>query len=122
MAEENKEQSQQQPPQPEVEFVVPDPEDELFTTYANNVRLGYTHFDIRMLFGEVVDTTLTKVVVEERAHITISYLQAKLLVIMLGQAIALHESLFGEVKVPSGADTFSTASIQATVPPGASRR
>jgi hypothetical protein len=119
---EEKEQPHQQPPQPEVEFVVPDPKETLFTTYANNVRLAWTHFDVRMLFGEIIDSNMEKIIVEERAQITISYRQAKLLMLMLAQAIAQHESLFGEVKVLTDATAFSTMNIQATVPPGASHR
>jgi len=122
MAEENKEQPSQEQPQAEVEFVFPDPEDQLFTTYANNIQLGWTHSDVRMVFGEVVDSTPKKVTVEQRAHITISYLQAKVLMLMLAQAIAQYETVFGEVKMPAGSTTFKTASTEANVTPGVSAR
>lgn len=125
MTEENKDQPEQphsQPTQANVEFVVPDPDDALFTTYTNNIRLGWTHSDIRMLFGEIVDATPEKIIVEERAQITISYFQAKLLMLLLAQAIAQHESQFGEIKIPSGAAAFNATSIQGNVPPGASAR
>ena len=45
-----------------------DPETGLFTTYANNVQLGWTHFDVRMIFGEVVDAQTDKLIVEQRAQ------------------------------------------------------
>lgn len=85
-----------------IEFVVPDPEGGIFTTYANNVQLGFTMFDLRMIFGEIVDVQPNKILVEQRAHITISYLQAKLLLALMSQAIAKHEAQFGEIKLPPG--------------------
>jgi len=109
-------------PQPKVEYVVPDPEGGIFTTYANNVQLGFTHYDLRMLFGELVDATPEKLVIEQRAQVTISYLQAKLLMMVLGQAITQHESLFGEVKIPPDMLALNTTTTTATNPPAYSRK
>lgn len=98
MSEEKKEQPQE-PRQAEVEFVVPDPDSSLFTAYANNVQIGWTYYDLRMMFGEVVEVLPEKIVIEQRAQITVSYLQAKVLVHLLSQAVAKHESIFGEIKL-----------------------
>jgi len=108
-----------QPQQPaKVEFVVPDPESGLFTTYANNVQLGWTNFDVRMIFGEVVDAQVDKLIVEQRAQVTISYLQAKLLMFLLGQAVSQYETIFGELKIPEGLLTFELTKTEAKVTPG----
>jgi len=121
MPEENKEQPPVQA-QATVEFVVPDPEGGILTTYANNIQVAWTDFDVRMLFGEVVDTRPDKIIVEQRVQVTVSYLQAKLLLLMLSQVVARYEPAFGEIKIPAGAHTFNVTSTQAAVPPGASSR
>ena len=102
MAEESKEQPLPPQKQVEVEFVVPDPDDPLFTTYANNIQLAWTHFDTRLLFGEVVSSDPEKIIVEQRAQITISYMQAKLLMLMLAKAVQQYESIFGQINLPTG--------------------
>jgi len=104
--------------QPHVEFVVPDPEGGLFTTYANNIQVGFTLFDIRMVFGEVVETQPDKIVVEQRAQVTVSYLQAKLLVMILAKAIADQEARFGEIRIPEGLVSLQTSSTEVKIPPG----
>ncbi|HUA18374.1 MAG TPA: DUF3467 domain-containing protein [Bryobacteraceae bacterium] len=116
MSDEKKEQ------QPKLEYVVPDPEGGIFTTYTNNIQLGFTHFDLRMLFGELVEATPERVVIEQRVQVTISYLQAKLLMLMLAQAIGQHEKGFGEVKIPDELLTFNSVSATAAIPPGVSAR
>jgi hypothetical protein len=115
------EKTEQQPPQPNVEYVVPDPEGGIFTTYSNNVQLGFTNFDLRMLFGELVEATPEKIVIEQRVQVTLSYLQAKLLMLMVAQAIAQHEAVFGEVKIPQDFALNSVTST-ANTPPGVSAR
>jgi hypothetical protein len=107
------------PQQASVEFVVPDPEDTLFTTYANNVALAWTHFDVRMVFGEVVETMPEKIVVEQRAQITISYPQAKLLMMALAQVLGQYETTVGEVRLPADF-AFTSTNTRADVPPGVS--
>ena len=72
----------------------------MFTTYANDTKLAWTHYDVRMVFGEIVDTLEDKIIVEQRAQVTISYMHAKLLMVMLNQAITQYESIFGELKLP----------------------
>jgi hypothetical protein len=125
MSDESKEQSKDQPaalPQVNVEYVVPDPEVGLFTAYANDTKVAWTHFDIRMVFGEIVDTLVDKIVVEQRAQITISYLQAKLLTLMLNQAVTQHEQIFGAMKLPEEGLTFSSSKAQGTPNPEMSFR
>ena len=116
MPDENKPQSPLDG-QPQVEFVIPDP-DGIFTTYANNIQVGYTIFDVRFVFGEVVETHPEKIVVEQRAQVTISYLQAKLLNLMLAQLIAEQEARVGEIRIPTGTAEIRSATTAAKVPIG----
>jgi hypothetical protein len=117
MPEESNEQNKGQS-RVNVEFVVPDPDSALFTTYANNIQVATTIHDVRMIFGETVDFLATKVVVEQRAQITISYFQAKMLMTILGQAVVAHEAQFGEMKL--GPDIFNVgaSATVGTVQPG----
>jgi hypothetical protein len=104
MTDDNKahEQQEQETLRPKLEYVVPDPESDLFTTYANNVQLGSTVYDMRMIFGELVEATTDKFVIEQRAHITVSWLQAKILSEMIARLVAVYESQHGEIKIPPG--------------------
>jgi hypothetical protein len=125
MSDESSKQNTGQAVEPQlvkVEFVVPDPDSPLFTTYANNVQVAATIHDIRMIFGETVDLLPTKIVVEQRAQITISYLQAKMLMSILGQAVANHESKFGEIKLTPEIFNVGSVATIGTVPPGATSR
>jgi len=116
MREENVQQPQPSG-QPQIEFVIPDP-DGIFTTYANNIQLGYTIYDVRFVFGEVVEAHPDKIVVEQRAQVTISYLQAKLLQMMLAQAIAAQESLVGEIRLPFGVAELQSGTTAVKPPIG----
>lgn len=113
MSDENKEQNKNQPvvPQVKVEFVVPDPDSTLVSTYANNIQVSWTHFDVRMVFGEIVDLLPTKIIIEQRAQVTVSYLQAKILQNLLTQAISQYETLFGELKLPHGILETNTTTV-----------
>lgn len=85
---------------PTLDLVVP--EDGIFTTYANHMMLGYTPFDIRIVFGEIVESSPETVQVEQRAQVTLSWIQAKALREYLTQLIQRHEAEGGEIKMPQG--------------------
>jgi hypothetical protein len=89
---------------PKINLVFPDPEDGLFTTYSNHVQIGFTQMDVRLVFGEVVDSTAGTITVEQRTNVTMSWLQAKILIANLTQVVSDYESRFGELKLPPGAD------------------
>src|ERR1700735_2810054 len=81
-----------------IEYV--EPEDGLFVTYANNIVYGFTPTDVRLIFGEVVDFNKGAATVEQRAHVTIAWMQAKVLREVLAALVAQHEKVFGEIRVP----------------------
>jgi hypothetical protein len=83
-------------PERQVEFV--EPEDGVFRTYANHHRVGWTGYDMRILFGELVDVQPDKYVIEETAHVTMSWVQAKLLLDNLQRLIADYEAKNGPLQ------------------------
>jgi hypothetical protein len=125
MSDESKEQNKDQSAdmrQVKVEYVVPDPEGGLFTAYANDTKLAYTNYDVRMVFGEVVDVLPDKIIVEQRAQVTISYLHAKFLIHALNQAVLQYEAVFGEIKLPQEVADLNFSKAQGTPSPEASFR
>jgi hypothetical protein len=74
----------------------------MFFTYANHLQIGFTHFDVRLVFGEVVDVGPDSVSVEQRAQVTLSWGQAKLLHHTLGEVVRNYEAAQGTIKLPEG--------------------
>ena len=83
-------------PQKEWDFV--EPADGIFRTYANHHQLGWTGYDVRILFGELVEVTGDKLVIEQSAHVTMSWPQAKLLLLSLQNLIGQFEKLNGTIE------------------------
>jgi hypothetical protein len=79
-----------------------EPEGGMFFTYANHLQIGFTHFDVRLVFGEVVDVDPSSVSVEQRDQVTLSWGQAKTLHHMLGEVVKNFEATQGEIKLPEG--------------------
>jgi Protein of unknown function (DUF3467) len=68
--------------------------------YANNLSLGTTPFDVRIVFGEVIDISADKVVVEQRAQVAMSWLEAKVLGEFLRANVEAYEQKNGTLLVP----------------------
>lgn len=62
-------------------------------------QVAASPYDLRMLFGEMVEATAEKVAVERRAQVTASWLQARSLAIILSRAAKDREEKNGEVKL-----------------------
>src|SRR5215469_12692407 len=73
----------------------------LTRTYANNVSMSTTRLDVKLFFGEVVDVTPEKAIVENRVQITMSWLEAKILADFLQSNIKVFEELNGVLKLPN---------------------
>lgn len=73
-----------------LEFV--EPEDGIIRTYANHHRYGWTSYDIRFYFGEIVEVTDDKIVIEETVQLTMSWQQAKELLATLQGIVAQEPS------------------------------
>ena len=78
----------------------------MFRTYCNNVMMSSTGFDVRVIFGEVIEVSndKTKVIVEQRAQVTMTWLEAKLVGDFLQANVKAHEELNGPLKLPKNID------------------
>ena len=90
---------EEQPKQPQVEYI-PAPEG-VFQTYTNNVAFASSQFDVRLIFGEMLDMTPEKIRVLTRAQIIMSWLQAKALTRFLQAHIEAFEKVNGKLVPPN---------------------
>lgn len=81
-------------PEPEIEFVK-GPQYASF--YSNNVSYSVNQLDFVLIFGEIIDIRPEKLTVEQRARVTMSPLQAKILSILLNEQIDTLEKNSGRV-------------------------
>lgn len=91
----------EQPNARSMEYVKP--KDGIFYTYANSSLIGWTGFDVRIVFSELTDVLPDRYVLEQRVQVTMSWLQAKYLFTDLQAKINEYERLNGQispVKVP----------------------
>jgi hypothetical protein len=72
--------------------------------YSNNVQLATTSFDVRMIFGEVIEVKPDKAIIEQNVQITMSWLEAKVLADFLQANIKALEELNGPIKLPKNLD------------------
>ena len=102
-----------QPMQRELEYH--DAPGGLIRVYSNNVSMASTRFDVRIIFGELVDIDDNKAIVENRVQVTLTWLEAKLLADFVHANVKSFEELNGALKLPSIPDkmvvpqTFSDA-------------
>jgi hypothetical protein len=67
--------------------------------YANNAQFWASEFDLRMTFGEL-NVSGEKVEVQQHTAMTVSWLQAKLMLYYLSINIGLHELSHGKIPIP----------------------
>jgi hypothetical protein len=89
----------EKPPTPQIENVTPP--DGLPSVYANNIAMGNTVFDVRMIFGEVADSNATKITINQRVQVTMSWPQAKIFWEFLGRHIRAFEEKNGPIILPA---------------------
>ena len=76
-----------------IEFT--EPKDGAPFLYANYVQVQPTQYDIRIVFGEVVDVNDTRVVVQKRANVTVSWLEANVLQQILATQLQKYQEKNG---------------------------
>jgi len=81
-------------------YIRTEPREGIQMTYANHVEVGRTAFDLRILFGEVLGAKDGVMVVEQRMHVTLPWLQAKLLARLLTQVVENFEAANGPITLP----------------------
>ncbi len=73
------------------------------SSYCNNIAYAVNLIDFVLIFGEAIDATPDVVTVEQRARITMSPVQAKVLSAILTDQIANYEARSGKVlEIPEG--------------------
>ena len=85
-----------------------EPEEGVFTAYANVVNVDWTLDDVRVRFAEMTQVPGEEdptwkgqhTILLERAIITLSWRQAKNLAVLLGSVVLSYESVNGEIRQP----------------------
>ena len=73
--------------------------EDFYTDYANNVYLEGSVWDLKLIFGQL-DQSTNPVITEQRAAITIPWRQAKILNYLLNIHIRAHEMDNGRITIP----------------------
>lgn len=66
--------------------------------YANHILSAKTTYDLRLIFGEVIEADDATITVENRAVVTMAWPEVKALHEIIGQTLAEMESINGEIK------------------------
>ena len=69
--------------------------------YTNSVSLSLSVFDIKMVFGEVIEATEEHILTKPLVKVYMSPQHAKVLLGVLHSNVALYEREFGEISLPS---------------------
>jgi hypothetical protein len=69
------------------------------TSYANNVEVATTYFDVNMIFGEVMGVTGETLNVERRVRVVMPLGQVKLLALTLTRQLQTYEENFGKISL-----------------------
>jgi hypothetical protein len=72
------------------------------SSYANNVFYATSVFDVRMVFGELVQFPNEPPYVEQHTAVTLSWREAKIAALFLVMNVAMHEKKFGALDIPDG--------------------
>jgi hypothetical protein len=70
--------------------------------YANNVFFSTSIFDIKLIFGDIVQFPNAEPFVEQHTAVTLSWREAKIAALFLTMNVAMHENQFGALDVPVG--------------------
>lgn len=75
---------------------------EFLARYANNVNYETSVFDLKIVFGELVQPLGKKAFIEQHTSVTLSWLEAKIAALFLAMNVAMHEKNFGTLNIPNG--------------------
>jgi len=76
--------------------------DHFVSGYANNVFFATTVFDLKMIFGELIQLPNSQMFVEQHTAMTLSWREAKIAALFLVMNVAIHEKKFGTLDIPDG--------------------
>lgn len=83
-------------------MVYVEPKEGLHRAYANNLQAAQTIFDVRLIFGELINVTDDEIVIEQRVQITMSWAELKIVNDFLAQHIKAFEERNGPIEIPKG--------------------
>lgn len=69
-------------------------------TYANSSRMGISPWDVRIIFGQVIEAANGTQVNEDQTTVVMAPALAKQVLKNLESTVAQYEELFGEIKDP----------------------
>lgn len=76
--------------------------EDFISRYANHVYFYTSVFDIRTIFGEIVQFPDGSPKIEQHTSVTLSWRQAKITALFLAMNVAMHENKFGALDIPDG--------------------
>ena len=82
-------------------MVYVEPKEGVHRAYANNVQAAQTIFDVRIIFGELINVTDEEIVIEQRVQVTMSWAELKIVNDFLAQHIKAFEDKNGPIKIPT---------------------
>jgi hypothetical protein len=85
------------------------------TVYANTCRVGISPWDIRLIFGQMIEAAPGKSVNEDQVTVVMSPQQAKAVLKGWQDSIARYEATFGEIPNPALVIERARASAKADV-------
>jgi hypothetical protein len=85
-------------PQKTIEFRAP--VGGIVHVYCNNIQMASTSFDLRLMLGEIAESTEEKIIVEQRVQVAMTWIEAKILADFLRVNIEAFEKLNGPMKLP----------------------
>ena len=77
------------------------PEGGVTMVYANNVAIGATVFDLRIVLGQIMEVNPEELVVYQNTMVVMSWLQAKILAEVLQSSIDQFEKRNGAITMPA---------------------
>jgi len=72
------------------------------SSYANNVFFSTSIFDIKMIFGDIIQYPNVQAFVEQHTAVTLSWREAKIAALFLAMNVTMHENQFGTLDIPDG--------------------
>lgn len=76
--------------------------EDFISRYANHVYFSTSVFDIKAIFGEIVQFPEIPPIINQHTGVTLSWRQAKITALFLVMNIAMHENKFGALDIPDG--------------------
>jgi hypothetical protein len=76
--------------------------DNYISAYANNVAYIVSAIDFSLIFGQILEGNKEHLIIEQNAKITMTPVQAKLLLMVLAQQVDNFEKMNGQIVFPPG--------------------